>query len=458
MKDALHRLLVFIRDTTYEDLGPETVAAAKRIVLDTVGVALAGSAFPWAADMVDLLVGWGGKPESTVWRFGCKLPSFESAFINSSMANALDFDDIHSEVGIHAGCVVVPTVFALCEGMKRCTGKDLLLAVVTGVEVASKFGKAILEPGKGWHLSSVCGAFAAAAAAGKLLGLDGVQLRNALAIAYSQTSGTFQALVEGSSVKRMQPGFAARSGILSAYLAEKGFTGPDGFLEGKYGFFNLYYGGVCDPTVLTRKPDDRYEVCNLGIKPYPCCRLAHTAIEAVFRLLEKRDFSMDEVERITVKGSQAMVDLCGKPYHITRSSDIDAQFSMQYIISSVISKRAVSLDQFSPNAVRDPEILKQTPKIETRISSEIQNRWGVIVEVAFKDGQMISERVNIPIGQGEKPLDWDVCIEKFRQCSKVGIEPIDPDRIEVFLRYSGELENVSDLRSLIALLGTDAIC
>ncbi len=180
----------FIVETDFKDLSKEVVEATKKLFIDTTGVALAGSRAAGIEATLNLLRKWGGRAESTVWVFGDRLPSLHTALINSMMAHALDFDDTHGEVAIHSGASVIPTALAMAESDRQVSGKDLITAIVVGVEVASKLGLSILEQYKGWHLSATCGTFASSAVAGKLLGLDHQRMGNALGIAYTQASGT----------------------------------------------------------------------------------------------------------------------------------------------------------------------------------------------------------------------------------------------------------------------------
>ena len=121
-------------------------------------------------------------------------------------------------------------------------------------------------------------------AAAKLLGLDKDGLANALGVVYAMTSGNAQGLIEGRLVKRMQPAFAARAGVEAAYLAQAGITGSRDFLEGPYGFYNLYEKGLYDPAPVVEGLGSRYMINELSIKPYPCCRMTHSAIDAALEL------------------------------------------------------------------------------------------------------------------------------------------------------------------------------
>jgi 2-methylcitrate dehydratase PrpD len=442
----------FIVETDFKDLSKEVVEATKKLFIDTTGVALAGSRAAGIEVTLNLLRKWGGRAESTVWVFGDKLPSLHAALMNSMMSHALDFDDTHGKLAIHAGASVIPTALAMAECTKQVSGKDLITAIVIGVEIASKLGLSILEQDKGWHLSATCGTFASSAVAGKLLGLDRQRMGNALGIGYTQASGTLQSAIDGSLTKRMQPGFGARSGILSALLAREGITGPENFFEGPYGFFKLYQDDRYDPQVLIKKMGIPFEIMNLATKPYPCCRLAHSPLDALFIMLKESDLDLEEVETIDVYGSQAMKTLCGKPFRVGEDSEIDAQFSLPYIMVSAIEKKAVDIENFSREAVHNSLLAPHTKKINVIVSDDVSSRWSARVVVKKKNGQIFSKIVDAPKGQPENPMSWEECVEKFNRCSMVAAKPLNQERLKQFIQGVEDLENIDSVQELIQLL------
>jgi len=250
----------------------------------------------------------------------------------------------------------------------------------------------------------------------------------------------------------MQPGLAARAGILSAYLARDGLTGPVHFLEGKFGLFRLYFADRCNPEAITDQLGSRFEIDHLGSKPYPCCRLSHTAIDALLDLLAAEEFSLEEVEKIEVQGSSAMNTMCGKPYRISASSEIDAQFSLQYLLVTAIQKRWIRIDDFSAEAVRSPGVVGQAEKVQIQVSPEIKNRWGAIVRVKKKDGKVLSRRVDIPKGQPENPMTWDEYVKKFKTCADYAARALQKENLDKWVQQVENLELVANTNGLAHLL------
>ncbi len=442
-------LLDFVNDSEFRNLPKDAVDAAKHLLIDTIGVAMAGSSAEGIRPAVELMKGWGGKEESTLWVYGSRLPSLHAAFINGMMAHALDFDDCHASAGIHLGASVIPTTLAMAECVQGVSGCDMITSIVLGVEVASRLGLSLLDPDKGWHLTATCGTLSSAAIAGKLLRLDRTKLWNALGIAYSQVSGTFQSVADGVLAKRMQPGFAARAGILSAFLAREGLTGSRDFLEGKYGLFPLYHGNSYNPAILTESLGLSFEISHLAMKPYPCCRCAHAAIDAVLEIVGKTGLTLEEVEKIDVHGSQAMMDLCGRPFEVGRNNAVDAQFSMQYLLASAISRKRVGIEDFSLTAVQDPSLTPYTRKVHVIVSPEIKGRFAALVEVKTKSGDLLSKRVDSPKGQPDNPMTPEEGVAKFKNCGKHAAYPLAAERLNHFIQKARTLEELASAAELV---------
>lgn len=450
---TLTNLIVdFIVDTEFKDLPKQPPEATKKLLIDTIGVALAGSGAARVKPTIELMREWGGKGESTLWVYGDRLPSPHAAMINGMMAHALDFDDTHANVGIHAGASVIPTALAMAECVQGVNGRNLIASIVLGVDIASRLGLSILEPDKGWHLTMTCGTFASAAVAGKLLRLDREKVWNALGIAYSQTAGTLQSVIDGALTKRIQPGFTARAGILSAFLAAKGITGSRDFFEGKYGLFPLYHSNGYDSRVVTKNLGSTFEISNLAIKPYPCCRCAHAPIDAILDMIEETNVSLEEVDKIDVYGSQAMKDLCGKPFEVGKDGQVDAQFSLQYLMVSAISRKRVGIEDFSREAVQDISLASHTKKVKVIVPPDISTRFAARIEVKKKNGDVLSKRVDFPKGQPENPMNWEECVEKFKRCSTYAAKPQNQDRLDRFIQKVQSLEEMDRPAQLVEFL------
>jgi 2-methylcitrate dehydratase PrpD len=231
----------FASNITFEYLPKEVVKRAKACIIDTLGVIIGGIDTEQSRKVVSLVEEMGGKQEATVFGGKRKAPAINAALANGTTAHALDLDDGHAMAQLHPGSCVIPAALAMSE-REDSSGRDLITAVIVGYEVMIRIGMAI-NPGhrdRGFHSTGTCGVFGAAAACGKILGLDAEEMVSALGLAGTQSSGLLESDHRGTMAKALHAGRAAQNGAYSAMLAKMGFTGPDTILEGREGFFRAY--------------------------------------------------------------------------------------------------------------------------------------------------------------------------------------------------------------------------
>jgi 2-methylcitrate dehydratase PrpD len=214
------------------------VRAAKIFMLDTLGVGIGGSSGPMAENRAEAQQAWGQGSAARVWGLGKHLPAPAAAMCNAYQVHNSEFDAVHEEAVVHALSVVLPVAMAGAERRKGVSGKDLIAAVVAGVDVAAGLGVAATT-GLRFFRPATAGAFGGTAALGKLMGLDQPAMINALSIAFGQVCGTMQAHTEGSMLLAMQVGFNARNAVAACDLAARGFDAPKNVLEGPFGYFKL---------------------------------------------------------------------------------------------------------------------------------------------------------------------------------------------------------------------------
>lgn len=206
--------------TDYEDIPADVIKYDKGIILDTLGVLMAGSSAPACKEIVELVRDMGGKPESSILVYGGKVPSMMATLANATMAQARDFDDTHDEAILHSHSSVLTTALAAAEAT-GASGKRLLTGVILGAEVECRIGVAIRTP-LAFTRTGTLGYFGATAAAGKILGLSEEELLNAFGIMYSQVSTNLQPVVDGALVKRMHPGFCREGRFTIVLPCSKG--------------------------------------------------------------------------------------------------------------------------------------------------------------------------------------------------------------------------------------------
>jgi len=454
MRDLAYDLAGNAVRVKYDDLPEDVVEITKKFILDTLATMIAGSSAPGCKSVVDLVKDWGGKEEATIMIYGGKVISENAALVNSMMAHARDFDDTHDVAVLHANASVLPATLAMVERKGSITGRDLIAAVATGVDVMCRLGLGVIGQ-LSWHFSSTIGYFAATIAAGKILGLDEDKLLHAMGIAYSQCAGNVQCIVDGSLTKRMQPAFAARASVLSSILAQHGITAARNIFEGQYGFFSLYHGGKYDREKITKNLGTEFEGKNLSVKLYPCCRYTHAGIDATLNMVRENDIQPDDVVEVIAHVTRTTYDLVGKPFEIRESPQVDAQFSLAYTMSVAIAGRSVFIEDFFEEKIRgDTRVLQLARKVKVVVDQApiAKGLTPCVVDIRTKDGKVYSERVEIMRGDPGKPVSIEEVAQKFRKCAAFSAEPVAKENIEEIVRTVSNLEAVSDVSELVRIV------
>ena len=458
--DASHLFARNFVSVDYKDIPDVAVEAAKREVLDSLATALGGSTKPGVGELVDMVKEWGGKEQSTVIAYGMKCPAPNAAQVNGTMIHALDYDDGHQVALVHIGCVAVSTCFATAERMGRVSGKELITAIALGGDFLSRLGLASRPGGSalgaGWHPTTLFGFLGAAAMAGRIIGLDEEKMINALGLAYHQCGGAASGVGDGALAKRMGPGLAAKAGITAALMAERGITGERNSLEGRGGIYNTYMGGDYDVNILTADLGKRFEGVNIGDKPYPCCGLTHSCIDATLALKSRYGIDAEQVQDITAYGGHSVYGLCQPPEikHAPRTIT-DAQFSVPWVVATALAKGKVTVEDFTNESIKNEDIREIARKVTGELHEDM-TRHGVGpggVRMVMKDGTEYDEFMEFCLGSVERPMTFDDCAVKFRECSAAAIKPLPADTVEKAIDMIGQMEQLDDATEIIRMLG-----
>jgi 2-methylcitrate dehydratase PrpD len=454
--DAAYSFAKVFAETKYENLPPEVVDATKREILDLLGVALGGASEPGATHVCALVKEWGGREESSI--FGCqqKVPAPNAAQANATMAHALDFDDVHEAAVMHPGIASIPVVLAVGEARGNLSGKEFITGTALGVDMMCRLALAT-TPGKspielGWHLTSLFGFMGAAATAARVLGLREEKIVDAIGIGYHQCAGNGQCVKDGALTKRLGPGFAIKGGITAALLAKAGVTGAKNVFEGEWGLYQQYMDGDYSPEILTHDLGKRFEGVNVAIKPYPCCRGVHPAIDAALALAVEEDLRKSDIKEILLSVTDAHLSLLCQPLDAKRSprSPVDAQFSIPWGVGSAIVKRRVGLVDYTERAIHNPEVLELTGKMLVEVDNSLHKPGPepTRVKVVTTSGKEFVKVVQDPLGSLERPMSFEDCARKFTDCAK----SLGTGRVERVIQMVGDLERLESTQELIHLL------
>ena len=444
------KLAAFTAGLTYKSLPPEIVQKAKQCLMDILGAALAGSKTPEALVAKRLAQKLSQKKEATLITAKGKVGVLEAALANGIMSHALELDDGNRYAMGHPGVGVIPAVLALAE-KEKSKGKDVISAIVAGYEVFGRVG-AGGNPShfnRGFHTTGTCGTFAAAAAAGKLLRLSESKMVSALGIAGSQAAGLFAFLADGTMTKTLHAGKAAQNGILSAYLAKEGFTGPAYILEDKRGFYRAF-ADTFDPGRVVDGLGQKYEIMNTYVKFHASCRHSHPAVDAILDILRQSPIQPQDIEKVNVYTYNSAVKLIDSKQVTT---PISGKMSLPYSAAVAIFHGKVGLDEFKPKMLNDREVRALMERVDVHQDPELDrlvpDHRGARAEIQLKDGRKLTSQILDPKGEPENPGSETDLYDKFRMLAGMVMKA---DRVKKLLEKIDGLEKMRDLSELTSLL------
>jgi 2-methylcitrate dehydratase PrpD len=332
------------------------------------------------------------------------------AFYLGGLSHVLEMDDLHRDSVTHPGCVVIPAAWAVAT-QRDLGGRAFLKAVLAGYEACCRVGMSVGKTHyRVWHNTSTCGPFGSAFAAADLIGLTEEQTVWALGNAGTQSSGFWEFLASGAMSKHLHTARAAESGVLAALLAEEGFTGADRILEGEKGF----YAGMCAdplPEAVTNNPNRPWELINTSIKPWPCCRHTHPAIDAAIAL--HGEMAGAEIAKVTVGAYRAALDVCDRPLP---EDPYSAKFSLQHTVAIALTDGSV--DQASFDADARARIAPERAKVDVALAPAIDaaypKAWGAEIVVETRDGGRFQAARREAKGDPENPVTPSEMIVKAR--------------------------------------------
>lgn len=437
----------FLAGSRYEELPEALRHEAKRSLLNYFAVAFAGSREVAVETALSQLREFSGPAQAGIVGRSERTDAATAAFLNSASANVYDFDDTHPRTVIHPTAPAAAPLFALAqrgaaEG-RPVDGRALLHAFVLGAETECRIGNAVSPEHyrRGWHITATCGVFGAAAACGKLLGLDAKEHLWALGNASAQSSGLVETL--GFMAKSLGVGNAARNGLLSALLAERGFDGPARPLEGPRGFLSVM-GEAADATEITGELGTRWELLKNTYKPYPCGVVLNPVIDGCLALQARGDCPAEAVESVTLHGHPLLRQRTDRP---TVTTGREAQVSAHHAVAVCLLYGAAGLAQFSDAAVRDPEVLALRGRIAIVDDPQIPVE-SVRIELRRRDGSLETMVVEHARGSAGRPLSDAEIEDKLRRLAADGAPGCRPEPLIETLWRLEELEDAAELMRL----------
>lgn len=435
----------------YEQLPKPVVSKAKDIILDALGGQLACSQLPHGQIAIEYARQQMGPSDATVIGTDFKTSAEHAGLVNGIQGHGDEIDESLLGFG-HASAVLVPTVLAVAE-RERASGRDMVVALVAGYDIAARIAKAgfnldVLAP-RNWQQGSTGGSLAAAAAAGRLLGLGEDELRAALGLAAEQACGLQSMRTEtGHMHKSLHMGVGSRNGIASAYLAQLGYGGVQSVLDPPYSIFEAFIPDAAKPAELTSELGERFDILASRFKRYASGSPTHCAIAVTHEIMKAEGLSGTDVDRIHVKLPTLEQGLLSK--------SLTLNINFEYIIAVAALDGVVSWEQYSAERQRDPvlrELLHRVtsegdPDLDLLKDANVGARPAEVT-LATRDGRTFTQRMLYPPGHPMNPLSARELEEKFTYWSTRVISRDQSSRLRAMI---GDLEGLADVNELGALL------
>ena len=460
IKGATDALTRFITTASLASMPPDVVAQARRCLIDGFGVVLAGSTVRGSEIVRDYVRTVSDRKEATSLGAGTLMTSAaHAALLNAASGHAMDYDDtqLSTTPDRTFGLLTHPTVPALAAALAvaeraRTSGAAFLEAFLVGFEVECKIAEAI-DPEhytRGFHSTGTIGTFGAAAAAAKLMRMPATQVRHMLTIASSMSSGI--RVNFGSMTKPLHSARAAENGVVAAELASRGFTGGDDGLDGQWGFFQVFGGGV-DLERLIPVLGKPYTIVTPGssFKPYPCGSLSHPTMDAMLKAVTDHDIKPEQIKTVRVRAGSNVLDPLR--YKIA-TNELEAKFCLPFLMASLILRRKAGVREFTDEFVKSAPVQQMMPRVtnvfDPKIEAQGFDKIRSVIEIELIDGRTIVEQADERYRGGpEKPFTQAELHAKFSDCAQLTMAPA---RIARALERIEGVDRLKDVGDLIAAL------
>jgi 2-methylcitrate dehydratase PrpD len=408
-----------LRSLRWSAIPPDVREAARLHLLDAIGVGFAAASTGAGAPYLKAAPSLSGAGPATIFGSGDGFTAAAAALANGGMIHGLEYDDTHTASIVHGSSVLAAAALATAEGTDA-SSDALLLAYIKGWEVLTRAGLA--APGKfqaqGFQITSVGGTLVAAIVAAALFGLDEPQTVHAIGIALSQSSGVFEFLTNGSTVKSLHAGWAAHGGVTAATLAAAGLTGPATAFEGKFGLFRRFGAddGAADRFAASIETlGSTWHLPHAAFKFYPCCHYIHPFIEALEIGLAGNPGR--PIRSILCEVPPGATALISDPWErkLTPQSGHEARYSLPVALAARLVEGKVTPATFAD--APGPAIVAKARCISARemTGADFPNRFEARIHLTFADGGKREVYVEDVFGGARRPPSRQAVLDKFRE-------------------------------------------
>ncbi len=451
----LDKLIDNILNTKFEDIPSDSINHAKNRLLDTVGCVICGANDIGNPELLGIVRDWGGKPEARVFVSGDRVPVPMAAMVNCIMARSFDFEPVSpvvdgQQIPGHISGTTTMTALTLGD-MRNVNGRELLTSMLVGDDLATRVLLAA-QGGtrRGFDHVGQANSFGAAAIAGRLMGLNHGQLKNAFGLLLDHLGGAQRMINDTAIGFKLSQGNSARDAVFCVRLAEAGWNGAEDALLSEGGYYSLFTDGIKDPDLLTKDLGKKY-YSDGTFKPYPCCRMNHAAVNCAMDIVNENNIRGDDIEKVILYLSRgALLDIIGQPFRIKNSPHASAGFSALYNVASVLLRGSSRPEHFTEQAIRDPAIGEFLKKISTEELTE-GNTESSRLKVIMKDGREFVRYTEIAKGDPRNPISGKELLDKFWMNIDFS-QTITRTNARIFIKMVEDLENLDSVKDLVDLI------
>jgi len=437
--DVTKRLSAWIVGLNGGDIPEKVRREGARSFVNWLGCAVGGARHETVDRALDAVRLFTGEARAQVIGRPERLDELHAALVNGISSHVLDYDDTHLKTIIHPAGPVASAILSVAEG-RKVSGADFLTALIAGIEVECRIGNAVYPDhyDRGWHITGTAGVFGAAAATGKLLGLDERQMVWALGIAATQSSGLREMF--GTMCKSFHPGRAAQNGAMAAFLAKAGFDSSERAIEAPRGFANVL-STKQDYSEILGELGGRWEAGLNTYKPYACGIVIHPTIDGCQQLRERLGDRVGAIAKVELRTHPLVLELTGKR---TPRTGLEGKFSVYHAAATALLRGDGTPTAFTDEAVRDEKIIRLRDRVSAE-SDKHMHEDAVFIALTMEDGERIELDVPHAIGSLARPLTDAMITEKFTTQSAL---VIGQAKARALVDKAWALETASDMRDI----------
>jgi len=401
MEDYTRQIASFAVHSKLSDVPSPILHEATRALVNWIGLPIHACRNDMVNRVIAAFTEFSGPRQATLLGRGDKIDIFQAALINSLSSCIDSYDDTHLTTIIHPTCAIAPAILALAE-IRKVRGSEFIHALALGIEIQCRLAKALLVPpaecDEAWYLTGLTGGVGAAAATGRLLGLNEQQMVWAIGIGAARAAGTRE--THGTMAQNLISPWSAEAGLRAAILARQGFTAPNEPLEGARGLGRLYARKTNFPALVDRL-GQHWELTQNAYKPFPSGIVTHGAITAALELAVESHPEPKAIRRVELVVHPLCLKLTGRR---TLNTVEEAPFSVYHWVAVALIERQIGISQFVEAYITDPAVVALRDRVQAS-ANESFNRDEADIRVTLADGRIIERHVDHALGSIERPMN-----------------------------------------------------